>query len=141
LSKRSALELTHRLEVILRGGALICGHEIGDELSTQILLRGNGLMQKVHEPSSRRILEGPREPVSHDALISTRGLNDDDVELEELDGVGCPVVTRADIRPKLVRLEHIALLASKREAPMVVDELPGNLDILPASPMSSMARS
>jgi hypothetical protein len=63
-------------------------------------------------------------------LISTRGLNGDDVELEELDRVGGPIITRADVRPKLVRPDHIALLASESEAPRIVDELPGNLDVL-----------
>jgi hypothetical protein len=130
LSKRLALVLTHHLEVILRGGALVRGHEIGDELPAQILSRGNRLVGKVHEPSSRRILEGHGEPVGHNTLISTRGLNDDDVELEELYGVGGPIITRADVRPKLVRPDHIALLASKSEAPRVVDELPGNLEVL-----------
>jgi hypothetical protein len=63
-------------------------------------------------------------------LISMRGLNGDDVELEELDGVGSPVITCADVRPELVRPDHVALLASKSKAPGVVDELPSNLDIL-----------
>jgi hypothetical protein len=98
-------------------------------------------VQKVHEPSSRCILEGHGEPVGHDVLISTRGLDSDDVELEELDGVGGPIITLADVRPKLVRPDHVALLASESEAPGVVDELPGNLTFLLASPMSSMARS
>jgi hypothetical protein len=40
------------------------------------------------------------------------------------------IITRADVRPKLVRPDHIALLASESEAPRVVDELPGNLDVL-----------
>jgi hypothetical protein len=85
---------------------------------------------EVHEPSSRRFLEGHGEPVGHHALISTRGLNDDDVELEELDGVGSPIITRADVWPKLVRPDHVALLASESEAPKVLDELPRNLDVL-----------
>jgi hypothetical protein len=37
LSKRFALVLTHRLEVILRSGALEHGHEIGDKLPAQNL--------------------------------------------------------------------------------------------------------
>jgi hypothetical protein len=53
LSKRLALVLTHRLEVILHGEVLIRWHEIGNELSGQILPRANGLVGKVHEPSSR----------------------------------------------------------------------------------------
>jgi hypothetical protein len=85
---------------------------------------------KVHDPSSQRILEGHGKPIGHHTLISTRGLNGDDVELEELDGVGGPIITRADVRPKLVRLDHVALLASESEAPGVVDELPGDLDVL-----------
>jgi hypothetical protein len=63
-------------------------------------------------------------------LISTHGLDSDDVELEELDGVAGPIVTHADIRPKFVRPDHIALLASESEAPGILDELPGNLDTL-----------
>jgi hypothetical protein len=62
-------------------------------------------------------------------LISTRGLDGDDVELEELDGVGGPIVTRANVWPKLVRPDHIALLASESEAPTVIVELPRNIDI------------
>jgi hypothetical protein len=63
-------------------------------------------------------------------LISTCGLNGDDVELEELNGVGSPIITRTDVWPKLVRPDHVALLASKSEAPGVVNELPKNLDVL-----------
>jgi hypothetical protein len=59
-----------------------------------------------------------------------RGLNGEDVELEKLNGVGGPVIMRADVRPELVRLDHVALLASESEAPGVVDELPSNFDIL-----------
>jgi hypothetical protein len=44
-------------------------------------------MRKVHEPSSCHILEGHGEPVGHDVSISTRGLDGDDVELEELNGI------------------------------------------------------
>jgi hypothetical protein len=50
--------------------------------------------------------------------------------LEEFDGVGGPVVTRADVRLELVRLDHVALLASESKAPGVVDRVPGGLDIL-----------
>jgi hypothetical protein len=85
---------------------------------------------KVHEPSSRRILEGHGEPVGHHTLISTHGLNGNNVELEELDGVGRPIITRADVRPELVRPDHVALLASESEASRVVDELPSNPDVL-----------
>jgi hypothetical protein len=87
-------------------------------------------MRKVHEPSSRRILEGHGKPVGHHTLISTRGLNGDDVELEELDWVGGPIITRADVWPEFVGLDHVALLASKSEEPGVVDELLGDLDVL-----------
>jgi hypothetical protein len=128
--KRLALVLTHRLEVILRGGVLVRGHEVGDELSAQILPRGNGLVGKVHEPSSWRFLEGHGKPVGHNTLISTRGLDGDDVELEELDGVAGPVIKRADVQPKLVRPDHAALMASESKAPRLVDELPRKLDIL-----------
>jgi hypothetical protein len=37
LTKRLALVLTHRLKIILGGGALIRGHEVGDELTAQVL--------------------------------------------------------------------------------------------------------
>jgi hypothetical protein len=66
-------------------------------------------------------------------LISTRGLDGDDIELEEFDGVCGPVVTRADVQLELVRPDHIALLASESKAPEVVDRVPGGLDVL-ASP-------
>jgi hypothetical protein len=33
LTKRLTLVMTHRLEIILGGGALIRGHEVGDELT------------------------------------------------------------------------------------------------------------
>jgi hypothetical protein len=81
-------------------------------------------VRKVHEPSSRRILEGHEKPIGHHTLISTWGLNSDDVELEELDGVGGPIITRADVRPEFVRPDHVALLASESETPGVVDEFP-----------------
>jgi hypothetical protein len=77
-----------------------------------------------------RILEGHGKPVGHHTLISTRGLNGDDVELEELDGFGGPIITRANVRPEFVGLDHVALLASKSEAPGVIDKLPGDLDVL-----------
>jgi hypothetical protein len=63
-------------------------------------------------------------------LISTRGLNGDDIELEEPDGVGGPIITRTNVRPKLVRPDYVALLASESKAPGVVDGLPGDLDVL-----------
>jgi hypothetical protein len=63
-------------------------------------------------------------------LISTHSLNGKDVELEEFDGVGGPVVIRADVRLELVRPDHIVLLASESKAPGVVDRVPGGLDIL-----------
>jgi hypothetical protein len=59
-----------------------------------------------------------------------RGLDSDDVELEELDGIGGSVVACADVRPKLVRPDHVALLTSVCEAPRVVDELVGDLEVL-----------
>jgi hypothetical protein len=77
LSKSLALVLTHRLDVIFRGRALVCRHEVGDELLAQILPQADELMWKLHEPSSRRILEGHGELVGHDALISRGGLDGD----------------------------------------------------------------
>jgi hypothetical protein len=87
-------------------------------------------MRKIHEPSPRSIFEGHWKPISHRTLVSTRGLNSEDVELEKLDGVRGAVITRADIRLELVRPDHIALLASKSKTPGVVDRVPGDLDIL-----------
>jgi hypothetical protein len=87
-------------------------------------------MRKIHEPSSRRIFEGHGKPIGHHTLISTRGLDGDDVELEEFDGVSGSVITRADVRLELVRPDHIALLASESTAPEVVDRVPGGLDVL-----------
>jgi hypothetical protein len=87
-------------------------------------------VRKIHEPSSWSIFEGHGKPIGHRTLISTRGLNGDNVELEEFDGVGGPVVTRADVQLELVRPDHIALLASESKAPGVVDRVPGGLDIL-----------
>jgi hypothetical protein len=37
LTKCLALVLTHRLKIVLGGGALICGHEVSDELAAQVL--------------------------------------------------------------------------------------------------------
>jgi hypothetical protein len=37
LAKHFTLVLTHCLEIVLRGEALICGHEVSDELAAQIL--------------------------------------------------------------------------------------------------------
>jgi hypothetical protein len=48
---------------------------------------------------------------------------------------------RADVRPELVRPNHVVLLASESEALGVVNELPSDLEVLPASPMSSRAWS
>jgi hypothetical protein len=44
--------------------------------------------------------------------------------------VGGPIITLADVRPEFVGPDHVALLASESEAPGVVDELPGDLDVL-----------
>jgi hypothetical protein len=63
-------------------------------------------------------------------MISTRGLNSDDVELEELDVVGGLIITRADVWPELVGPDYVALLASVSKTPGVVDGLPGDLDVL-----------
>jgi hypothetical protein len=130
LAKRFTLVLTHRLEIILGGGALIRRHEVGDELTAQILPLSHRFVRKIHEPSLRIILEGHGKPIIHHTLVSTRVLNGDDVELEKLDGVGGPIITRADVRPKLVGPDNVALLASKSKAPGVVDGIPGDLDVL-----------
>jgi hypothetical protein len=37
LTKRLALVLTHRLKIVLGGGALVRGHEVSDELTAQVL--------------------------------------------------------------------------------------------------------
>jgi hypothetical protein len=37
LTKRLALVLTHCLKTILGGGVLVCGHEVSDELTAQVL--------------------------------------------------------------------------------------------------------
>jgi hypothetical protein len=87
-------------------------------------------MRKIHEPSSRSVFEGHGESIGHRRLISTLGLDDDDVELEEFDGVSGPVVMRTDVQLELVRPDHIALLASESKAPGVVDRVPGGLDVL-----------
>jgi hypothetical protein len=87
-------------------------------------------MRKIHEPSSRSVLKGHGEPIGHGTLISTRGLDSDDVELEEFDGVGGPDIARGNVWLELVRPNHVALLASEGETPGVVDWLPGGPDVL-----------
>jgi hypothetical protein len=56
LTKRLALVLTHCLKIILGGGALVRGHEVGDELTAQVLPSSHGFMRKIHESSSRNQL-------------------------------------------------------------------------------------
>jgi hypothetical protein len=87
-------------------------------------------VRKIHEPGSWSVLEGHGEPIGHGTLISTRGLDGDDVELEEFDGVGGPAIARGDVRLELVRLDHVALLASESETPGVVDWLSGGPNVL-----------
>jgi hypothetical protein len=87
-------------------------------------------VRKTHEPSPRSVFEGHGKPIGHRTLISTCGLNGDDVELEEFDGVGGPVVTRTDVRVELVRLDHIALLASESKAPGGFDVLASFADVV-----------
>jgi hypothetical protein len=87
-------------------------------------------MRKIHEPSSWSVFEGHGKPIGHRTLISTRGLDGDDVELEEFNGVCGPIVTRADVQLELVRPDHVALLASESKAPGVVDRVLGGLDVL-----------
>jgi hypothetical protein len=87
-------------------------------------------VRKIHEPSSQSVFEGHGEPIGHRTLISTSGLDGDDIELEEFNGVGGPVVMRANVRLELVRPDHIALLASESKAPGIVDRVPGGLDVL-----------
>jgi hypothetical protein len=82
-------------------------------------------VRKIHEPSSWSIFESHGEPIGHCTLISTRGLDGDDVELEEFNGVCGSIVTRTDVRLELVRPDHVALLASESKAPGVVDKVPG----------------
>jgi hypothetical protein len=78
----------------------------------------------------RSVLEGHGEPIGHGTLISTRGLDGDDIELEEFDGVSGPVVTRTDVWLELVRPDHVALLVSESKTPRVVDGVTGGPDIL-----------
>jgi hypothetical protein len=125
-----ALVLTHHLEIIPGGGALVHRHEVGDELMAQILPQSYRFVWKIHEPSPRSVLEGHGKPISHHTLVSTCGLNGDDIELEKLDGVGGSIITRANVRPKLVRPDHVALLVRESKAPGVVDGIPGGLYVL-----------
>jgi hypothetical protein len=97
LAKCFALVLTHRLEIILGGGALLCRHEVGGKLIAQILPRSYRFVWKIHEPSPWSVLEGHGKPICHHTLVSTRGLNGDDIELEKLDVVGGSIITRADV--------------------------------------------
>jgi hypothetical protein len=87
-------------------------------------------VRKIYEPISWSIFEGHGKPIGHRTLISTRGLDGDNVELEEFDGVCGPVVTRADVWLELVRPDHVALLVSESKAPGVVDRVSGGLDVL-----------
>jgi hypothetical protein len=130
LAKHFTFVLMHRLKIILGGGALVRRHKVGNELTAQILPRSDRFVRKIHEPSPRSILEGHGKPIIHNTLVFMRGLNGDDVELERLDGVGGPMITRADVQPELVRPDHVALLASESKAPGVVDRIPGDLDVL-----------
>jgi hypothetical protein len=109
LTKHFTLVLAHRLEIILGGGALVRWHEVGDELMAQVLPRSHGFMRKIHEPSSRSVFEGHGKPISHRTLVSTRGLNGDDVELEKFDRVGGSVITRANVQLELVRPDHVGV--------------------------------
>jgi hypothetical protein len=87
-------------------------------------------VRKIHEPHSRSVFEGHGEPIGHRTLISKRGLDGNDVELEEFNGVCSSVVTRTDVWFELVRLDHVALLASQSKAPRVVDRVPRGPDVL-----------
>jgi hypothetical protein len=87
-------------------------------------------VRKIHEPSSRSVLEGHGEPIVHGALISTRSLDGDDLELKEFDRIRGPVVARADVRLELVRPDDVALLASEGKTPGVVDCDSGGPDVL-----------
>jgi hypothetical protein len=87
-------------------------------------------MRTIHEPSSWSIFEGHGKPIGHHTLISTCGLDGDNVELEEFDRVCGSVVMRTDVRLELVRPDHVALLASESKAPGVVDGVPRGLDVL-----------
>jgi hypothetical protein len=87
-------------------------------------------MRKIHEPSPWSIFEGHWKPIGHHTLVSARGLNGDDVELEKFDGVGGTVIMRANVWLELVRLDHVALLASESKALGIVDRVPGDLDVL-----------
>jgi hypothetical protein len=59
-----------------------------------------------------------------------RGLDGDDIELEEFDGVGGPVIARGDVWLELVRPDHVVLLASEGKTPGVVDRVAGGPDVL-----------
>jgi hypothetical protein len=62
------------------------------------------------------------------------GFDNDDVELEEFDGVGGVVIVSGDEWPELVRPYHIAQRADAYEASRVVDKLARNLDIFARFP-------
>jgi hypothetical protein len=130
LTKLLALILTHHFEIVFCCGALVGGHEVGDELPAQVPPRGDELVQQIHEPCSCRVLEGHQEPVGHDVLVTVGCLDNDNVELKEFNGVGEAIAASANVRPKLVGPDHAALLASEREASGVVDEFVANLDVL-----------
>jgi hypothetical protein len=88
-----AKALAHHLEVVLCGGMLVGGHEVGDELLAEVLSRGDGLRGEVNQPHASLFLEGHGKQVGHDMMFTARSLDAHGVELQEFKRVGAAIVT------------------------------------------------
>jgi hypothetical protein len=89
-----------------------------EEALAEIPLGRDGPWRQPAEPLARLSLRGHREPVSHDAPITSSCSNIGRVSLQEPQGIGGPIVTRTDVRLEARELGRATKGPSeRREAP------------------------
>jgi hypothetical protein len=89
-----------------------------EEALIEIPPGGDGPRRQPAEPPARLSLRGHRKPVSHDTPITSSCSNIGRVSLQELHGIGGPIITRTDVRLEARRPGHTAKGPGKhREAP------------------------
>jgi hypothetical protein len=100
------------MEVGLFASARVGTLEASYELTEQLLLGGESLLQKVHEPRPGCISQGHREVVGHDSLIPSYSEDTGGIDLQKLYGVDGPIVLLRQVGPELVQPYHHAEMRS-----------------------------
>jgi hypothetical protein len=90
--------------------------EVGCELMAQLHPRGEGPLRQFHESQLGHTDQGHQEIIGHDGLISSYGVDQGEVDLQELNGANTPIVLLQQVRSELARPNHHVEVRGKRHA-------------------------